>query len=151
MVLGKTGVNFAAGMSGGIAYVYDPENSFADKCNTGIVELSPLTLRYYTMLCSLVSFLIFFIFSDQTEYTELDDEAFVKNIIQKHLNLTGSPVAKNILDSWAYAKLKFVKVLPTDFKKVLIASCRPSNKYPYNTLIIFYTNFIIICDTTKKG
>jgi glutamate synthase domain-containing protein 3 len=48
VVLGSTGVNFAAGMSGGIAYVYDPEQKFPDKCNTGIVELSPLTLRYKT-------------------------------------------------------------------------------------------------------
>jgi glutamate synthase (NADPH/NADH) large chain len=93
VVLGKTGKNFAAGMSGGIAYVYDDDNGFEKLCNKEMVDLDPLS---------------------EEDFDEL------KGMIEKHLELTGSEPAKNILEEWATASPHFVKVMPRDFKSVLI-------------------------------
>ncbi|MEI6231599.1 MAG: glutamate synthase large subunit [Planctomycetota bacterium] len=94
VVLGKTGRNFAAGMSGGIAYVYDPENTFAVNLNTGMVEL---------------------------EKAEKEDFDTIKTMIENHKKYTGSTVAAEVLAHWDTAKTKFAKVMPVDFKKVLKA------------------------------
>lgn len=93
IVLGPTGRNFAAGMSGGIAYVWDPHNEFASKCNMELVELEHMRDR-----------------------TEVDE---VKRQIDLHAIYTGSTVAKVILDDWRNSVGKFVKVMPTDYKRVL--------------------------------
>jgi glutamate synthase (NADPH/NADH) large chain len=93
IVLGKTGRNFAAGMSGGIAYIWDRDNSFAPMCNMGMVELESL------------------------EVEEDIDE--VKTLIENHLKYTGSDVAKAALDNWDDTVKQFVKVMPTDYKRVL--------------------------------
>ncbi len=93
VVLGNTGRNFAAGMSGGIAYIWDKNQSFKDKCNMGMVELEAL---------------------------EVDaDIAELKHLIENHFKYTGSTVAKQILDDWKNALKQFVKVMPTDYKRVL--------------------------------
>jgi glutamate synthase (NADPH/NADH) large chain len=94
VVLGPTGRNFAAGMSGGIAYIHDPEGSFSAKCNMEMVELEDLAA---------------------------DDEALVRGLLAKHLELTGSTVAAKVLEDWAEAKGKFVKVIPSEYKKALQA------------------------------
>ena len=94
VVLGKTGRNFAAGMSGGIAYIWDRDNSFAPLCNMGMVELEKL------------------------EAEEDIDE--VKTLIENHLAYTGSTVAKAALDNWEETLGQFVKVMPTDYKRVLL-------------------------------
>ncbi len=93
IVLGSTGRNFAAGMSGGIAYVWDPDVQFAAKCNMELVELESL--------------------ADRDEIDEL------KRLIDQHAIYTGSTVAKGILDNWASSVREFVKVMPTDYKRVL--------------------------------
>jgi glutamate synthase domain-containing protein 2/glutamate synthase domain-containing protein 1/glutamate synthase domain-containing protein 3 len=93
VVLGCTGRNFAAGMSGGIAYVLDREGTFASRCNTGMVELFPV--------------------KDKGDIDEL------RTLIQKHYNDTKSAVAKNILDTWDVSLPQFVKVYPTDYRRVL--------------------------------
>ena len=93
VVLGSTGRNFAAGMSGGIAYVWDPNVQFATKCNMELVELETLV--------------------DREEIDEL------KRLIDLHAIYTGSTVAKNILDNWTASVNKFVKVMPTDYKRIL--------------------------------
>jgi len=92
IVLGKTGRNFAAGMSGGIAYVLDEDGSFADHVNMGMVGL-----------------------------VELDaaDRDTLRTLVERHRDLTGSGVAKRLLDDWERAVARFVKVLPTDYAKVL--------------------------------
>ena len=97
IVLGRTGRNFAAGMSGGIAYVYDQDGDFPTKLNTEMVRLLPLR--------------------------ECDDEEImaVKARIKTHVALTGSVKGKRILDSWGDALSKFQKVMPTDYERVLIA------------------------------
>lgn len=92
-VLGKTGRNFAAGMSGGIAYVLDEDGNFDYFCNKGLVELSPV--------------------EDKADIKELQD------MISKHLIYTQSSVASQILTSWEAYLPKFVKVIPFEYKKVL--------------------------------
>jgi glutamate synthase (NADPH/NADH) large chain len=92
VVLGPTGRNFGAGMSGGIAYVYDPTEVFASKVNYEMVELEPL---------------------DDT------DRAFLAEITRRHHELTGSEVAQRIVDDFDVALASFRKVMPKDYKRVL--------------------------------
>ena len=93
IILGETGRNFAAGMSGGIAYIYDENKTFKDNWNPELTELESLE--------------------------EAEDIAYVKNMIVKHKQKTGSAVADRILGDWDNAVHKFVKVMPTDYKKIL--------------------------------
>lgn len=93
VVLGETGRNFAAGMSGGTAYVWDPDNKFPARCNRGMVELEAL--------------------EDETEIEEL------KALIQRHKDTTGSTVAEGVLKRWPDVLGEFVKVMPSDLKRVL--------------------------------
>ena len=93
VVLGETGRNFAAGMSGGIAYIWDRNSNFAQRCNMGMVELEKL---------------------------EVDEEIEeLRTLIENHLKYTGSDVAKAALDNWDETVNQFVKVMPTDYKRVL--------------------------------
>ncbi|OYY04729.1 MAG: glutamate synthase subunit alpha, partial [Sphingobacteriia bacterium 35-40-5] len=93
VILGSTGRNFAAGMSGGVAYVYDLDNSFASKCNMEMIDLDPL---------------------DQ------DDAIVLQNLITKHYAHTDSKVAKFVLDDFENQLKQFVKVFPKDYKKVVL-------------------------------
>lgn len=93
VVLGKTGRNFAAGMSGGIAYVWNPDGDFDFYCNMDMVELSLLESE--------------------------EDRAEVKGLIQAHMERTGSPLASRILSEWDSHAAEFIKVLPVDYKKLL--------------------------------
>jgi glutamate synthase (NADPH/NADH) large chain len=93
VVLGRTGRNFAAGMSGGIAYVLDMEGNFDYYCNKGLVELVPV--------------------EDHTDIVELQE------LINKHLLYTQSSLAANILTNWEEYLPRFVKVIPLEYKKVL--------------------------------
>jgi len=95
VVLGATGRNFAAGMSGGIAYVWDPDASFLTRCNLGMVEL---------------------------ERVEQDDDiSELFELIEQHRHWTGSTVADRVLDAWPKILREFVKVMPIDYKRVLEA------------------------------
>jgi len=93
VVLGRTGRNFAAGMSGGIAYVYDAEKRFKERCNMGMVELEGLE--------------------------EEADIAELQTLVRQHQELTGSNVALDLLNDWKNQLVHFVKVMPTDYKRVL--------------------------------
>jgi glutamate synthase domain-containing protein 3 len=94
VVLGPTGRNFAAGMSGGIAYVWDAAGDFVGKrLNRGMVE--PETL------------------ADAREIRE------VRDLIERHARLTGSAVARRVLDGWDRESKRFVKIMPTDYKRAL--------------------------------
>jgi glutamate synthase domain-containing protein 2/glutamate synthase domain-containing protein 1/glutamate synthase domain-containing protein 3 len=92
VVLGRTGRNFAAGMSGGIAYVYDVDRRFEGRCNLELVELEPLTEH---------------------------DAQEVKTLIAEHVARTGSLVGRNVLAAWDRTIDRFVKVMPRDYKRVL--------------------------------
>jgi glutamate synthase (ferredoxin) len=98
VVLGHSGRNFAAGMSGGIAYVLDTDGDFKRRCNLGMVDLGPL---------------------DQAEDIEL-----VRGLIGRHIDYTGSTYARRILADWVDAQPRFVKVMPKDYKRVLLAEAR---------------------------
>ena len=94
VILGPTGLNFAAGMSGGVAYVWDPEKIFSPRCNKGTVDL---------------------------ESVEADEDIVeLRELIELHKQYTGSSVAARILDGWPDVLEQFVKVMPTDYKRVLV-------------------------------
>jgi glutamate synthase domain-containing protein 3 len=94
VVLGSCGRNFAAGMSGGIAYVFDERLEFTEeRCNLASVDLEPVI--------------------------EPADMQVVKDLIQRHVALTGSRRARKILDNWAESLPRFIKVFPHEFKRVL--------------------------------
>jgi glutamate synthase (NADPH/NADH) large chain len=109
MVLGNTGVNFGAGMSGGIAYVYDNDKSFAKRCNTSMVEIIELNSENPSSSENL--------FNKQT-YLE-NDEKRIREMLMRHINYTNSQVAKKIIENFSGEIQNFVKVLPLDFKAAL--------------------------------
>jgi glutamate synthase (NADPH/NADH) large chain len=115
VVLGETGRNFAAGMSGGIAYVYDEDGSFAQKCNMAMVTLEPvLTVAEQEAKVDRASW------HSLTRNGEIQtDEAILKNLIERHFKYTGSTRARALLDDWSAARSKFVKVFPTEYKRAL--------------------------------
>ena len=93
VILGETGRNFGAGMSGGVAYVWDPAMDFSKKCNLESFEIETL--------------------SSATDIIEL------KALVENHLTHTGSSLAQDILHNWNEKLTEFVKVMPTDYKRVL--------------------------------
>ena len=95
VIIGSTGRNFAAGMSGGIAYVFDPQHTFSARCNKDMVDLERIG-------------------SD-------DDDDTVINLLRNHTRYTQSTVAQGILDHWAASRDKFVKVVPKDYKRIMAA------------------------------
>jgi len=108
-VLGKTGRNFAAGMSGGIAYVYDEDGKFASRCNTSMVSLERVGSAAEQQAAAGRTLL----HRDQT------DEALLKKLLEDHNRWTGSRRARELLDDWANARTKFVKVFPNEYKRAL--------------------------------
>ena len=94
VILGTTGRNFGAGMSGGVAYVWDKAGNFDKQCNTGTFELEAVSAEA--------------------------DAAELRTMIQSHLTYTGSTVANNILENWETELTHFVKVMPSDYKRVLM-------------------------------
>ena len=109
VVLGKTGRNFAAGMSGGVAYVYDEDGRFDSRCNMSMVTLErilPAEEQAATVGRGVWH-------RDQT------DEAQLKKLLEDHARWTGSRRARELLDNWAASRSKFVKVFPTEYKRAL--------------------------------
>ncbi|GAB4421742.1 MAG: hypothetical protein OHK0054_12430 [Sideroxydans sp.] len=116
VVLGQTGRNFAAGMSGGVAYVLDEDGGFRSRCNLAMVQLEAVPEE-----------------AAQSETGEVDthgrvhfnhlnkaDEAALRGKIEKHLRYTGSVRAKQILENWSTYLPKFVKVMPTEYRRALL-------------------------------
>jgi glutamate synthase (ferredoxin) len=95
VVLGSTGRNFAAGMSGGVAYILDEAGDFASRCNTQMVGLERLE--------------------------EPDEIAMLRQMVQRHADYTGSTKAAQVLANWDHYVPQFVKVMPRDYKRVLQA------------------------------
>jgi glutamate synthase domain-containing protein 2/glutamate synthase domain-containing protein 1/glutamate synthase domain-containing protein 3 len=94
VILGEIGKNFAAGMSGGIAYIYDKDNNLSQRINPQSVDLDKIETQ--------------------------DDEMEVKEMIENYVKYTASKEAKEILDDWQNAKTRFIKVMPVDYKRVLL-------------------------------
>ncbi|MFM9880737.1 MAG: glutamate synthase-related protein, partial [Burkholderiaceae bacterium] len=108
-VLGKTGRNFAAGMSGGIAYVYDEGGQFAQRCNTAMVTLESVLPG-----------------KEQAAYVDKavwhrgeSDDAQLKKLLEEHNRWTGSARARELLDNWEHSRSKFDKVCPTEYTRAL--------------------------------
>ena len=101
VIIGRAGRNFAAGMSGGIAYVLDQQGDFEQRCNPGMVDLEPL---------------------------DADDKDFVHGLITRHVEVTGSERGRWILERWTSlveeGGITFIKVMPRDYKRVLLAEAR---------------------------
>jgi glutamate synthase domain-containing protein 3 len=116
-VLGKTGRNFAAGMSGGIAYVYDEDGLFAKRCNTSMVALDKL-LTAAEQEASLDKGLWHHLAS-LAQGAPQTDEAILKKMLEDHHRWTGSQRARDLLDNWAEARAKFVKVFPHEYRRAL--------------------------------
>jgi glutamate synthase (NADPH/NADH) large chain len=95
VVLGPTGRNFAAGMSGGIAYVYDPVRTFGQRVNLEMVDVEPL---------------------DPT------DSFQVRALVERHAVETDSAVAARLLQAWDTEVLEFVKIMPRDYRRILEAT-----------------------------
>ncbi|MEI6863531.1 MAG: hypothetical protein WCK38_03925, partial [Candidatus Omnitrophota bacterium] len=91
-ILGKTGRNFAAGMSGGVAYVYDADGNFRPRCNKEMVDLEALGEN---------------------------DRAVLKEMVEIHYKYTNSSVAREILDNFISRTKLFVKVIPKEYKRIL--------------------------------
>ncbi len=94
VILGPTGRNFAAGMSGGIAWVHDPNGALAENCNLGMVGLEPVGREYLREL---------------------------RRLVARHARLTGSTVARRLLERWSEAQRQFTQVMPHDYRRVLEA------------------------------
>ncbi len=116
VVLGGTGRNFAAGMSGGLAYVYDENGDFAQRCNTAMVSLEPV-LPAPEQEAKVARGAWHALTRDGEAQT---DEAILRGLIERHFKYTGSTRARAILDDWATARGRFVKVFPTEYKRALL-------------------------------
>ena len=114
VVLGATGRNFAAGMSGGVAYVYDPDGDFERKCNMAMVVLDRVRPQAEQETTERAGWHAVIRGAERET-----DEVILKRLVEKHFKYTGSTRARNILDDWAVVRAKFVKVFPTEYKRAL--------------------------------
>ena len=114
VVLGATGRNFAAGMSGGIAYVYDPDGEFHSKCNMSMVSLEEVKAAADQQVDKAT-------WHSQHRNGEPEaDETILKRLIERHFKHTGSTRARLLLDNWNESRAKFVKVFPSEYKRALV-------------------------------
>jgi glutamate synthase domain-containing protein 3 len=98
VILGRTGRNFAAGMSGGVAYVLDVDSQFERRCNREMVDLESLA--------------------------DEDDLEFVHVMLMQHITFTGSRYAAQLLEDWLQTQPRIVKVMPREYKKALATEAK---------------------------
>ena len=115
VVLGQTGLNFAAGMSGGLAYVYDEDGLFAKRCNMSMVSLEKVEAAESVAVSA-------------GQHLGQPDEVTLKTLIEKHAAYTGSLRANALLADWSTARAKFVKVIPNEYKRALSELAAASSK-----------------------
>jgi glutamate synthase domain-containing protein 3 len=109
VVLGGTGRNFAAGMSGGVAYVYDPDTQFATRCNAAMVAIEKVVSKEEQQSASDVA----------TWHNGQADEVQLRRLIEDHYRWTGSLRARDLLDNWSESRARFVKVFPHEYRRAL--------------------------------
>ena len=114
VILGRTGRNFAAGMSGGIAYVWDPNDELAEKMSDGAFELSHVLPAAEQG-------------SDEPLHYGQKDEVLLKRLVERHAELTGSPTAREMLADWPAALGRFTKVFPLEYKHALASLKKEEN------------------------
>jgi glutamate synthase (NADPH/NADH) large chain len=110
VVLGAVGRNFAAGMSGGTAFVFDQAQSLRARCNLEMVELESVV--------------------------EESDLWLLNSLIEDHVRFTSSPLGRRVLDNWEHLVARFVKVMPTDYKRVLQARRAASRPRPGQLAVV---------------
>ena len=114
LCLGKTGKNFGAGMSGGLAYIYDKDKDFDSMCNLSLIELSKLNSKMNVK-------------EKNYNYEHLRrnmlyyHEERILFLLKRHLKFTKSSIAKKLLDNWKYEKRNFTIVFPKDFRRALMS------------------------------
>ena len=123
VVLGNTGRNFAAGMSGGVAYVWDPDRSFRQRCNLAMVELEPVLPHSEQSSASAQGSW----HSAQRGGEPQADEVLLRRLVEDHFRYTGSFRAREILGDWETARGKFVKVMPIEYKRALAELWQAAN------------------------
>ena len=106
IILGRTGQNFAAGMSGGVAYIYDPNKTFKDYCNLSMVTLHKVEKANIS--------------TEMPQHLDSADELILKTFIENHCQYTESNIAKKILNQWDIELGNFIKVMPIEYKRALI-------------------------------
>ncbi|PPC94210.1 MAG: glutamate synthase large subunit [Methylotenera sp.] len=114
VVLGLTGQNFAAGMSGGVAYVYDEDGMFAKRCNMSMVALEKVEVADADI--------------GKVQHLNQPDELTLKSLIENHAKYTDSPRANELLADWANSRAKFVKVMPHEYKRALTELAAAASK-----------------------
>lgn len=114
VVLGLTGQNFAAGMSGGVAYVYDEDGLFAKRCNMSMVALEKVEVADADI--------------GKVQHLNQPDELTLKTLIENHAKYTDSPRANELLADWANSRAKFVKVMPHEYKRALTELAAAASK-----------------------
>jgi glutamate synthase (NADPH/NADH) large chain len=115
VVLGETGLNFAAGMSGGVAYVYDEDGMFAKRCNMSMVSLEKVEAAETVSV-------------NAAQHLNQPDEVTLKTLIEQHAEYTGSTRAQQILADWPKYRAKFVKVMPNEYKRALTEMAAAASK-----------------------
>jgi len=114
VVLGLTGQNFAAGMSGGVAYVYDEDGLFSQRCNMSMVSLEKVESAEADV--------------GKVQHLNQPDEVTLKTLIENHAKFTDSGRAKELLANWATTRTKFVKVMPNEYKRALTEMVEKATK-----------------------
>ena len=114
VILGETGQNFAAGMSGGVAFIYDKNNIFEKKCNLSMVTLEKVKSSEAQ--------------TDETMHLNTPDELILKELIENHYKYTQSEIAKQILDNWNVSLDLFIKVMPIEYRRALNELNQKPNK-----------------------
>ena len=107
VVLGLTGQNFGAGMSGGVAYVFDEDGLFAKRCNMSMVTLEKIEPAAKVATGTI-------------NHLDQADETTLLNLLTKHVAYTASPRAQMMLKDWEHYRAKFIKVMPNEYKRALI-------------------------------
>lgn len=123
VVLGATGRNFAAGMSGGVAYVWDPERTLKHRANLSMVELEAVVPHAEQQAQNNIDVW----HSAQRGGERETDEAILRRLVEDHFRYTGSFRAREILGDWEASRGKFVKVMPTDYRRALGEMWRAAN------------------------
>ena len=115
VVLGETGRNFGAGMSGGVAYVYDPDRSFAKRCNLAMVDLEPVLPHAEQAETGQID-----TWHSQTRGGEREtDDTILRRLIENHYRYTGSFLSRDLISDWPTARGQFVKVMPKEYRRAL--------------------------------
>jgi len=125
VVLGETGRNFAAGMSGGVAYVWDPHKVFRSRCNTSMVDLEPVLSHAEQVEANTMETWHSLARGGERE----TDESILRRLIEDHYRYTGSFRSRDLLNDWEQARKAFIKVMPIEYRRAITEMWRATNPH----------------------